>query len=86
MNTFNICQWITPGSTNGQESPEERKGSIYKKPHIDLHNILQRRQGERNHQGELPFSIDVKGGEKEQKHERKIRSMKTGGEMVTGGV
>jgi hypothetical protein len=58
---------------------EERK-SIYKKPHIDLHNILQRRQGERNCQGELPFSIDVKGGE------RKIKSMKIGGEMVTGGV
>jgi hypothetical protein len=58
---------------------EERKGSIYKKPLIDLHNIFQRKQGEKNFRGSYPLSIDVKGGEKEQKHERKFRSMKTWG-------
>jgi hypothetical protein len=48
---------------------EERKGIIYKKPQIDLHEILQRRQREINCQGELPFAIEDKGGEKEKNHE-----------------
>jgi hypothetical protein len=66
MSDFNIHKWITiTRSTNEKESPEERKGSIYTKSLIDLHNILQIRQGGRNRQGELPFAIDVKGGEKE---------------------
>jgi hypothetical protein len=83
MNTFNIRQWITPRSTNGQESMEERKRSIYKEPHIHLHNILKIRKGERNRQGQAPIAIDVKGGEKELKQERKIRSMKIRGSMLT---
>jgi hypothetical protein len=68
------------------ESMKERKESICMKPHIDLQGILQRREGKKNSQGELPFSIDVKGGEKEQKKQRNIISMKTGAEMVTGRV
>jgi hypothetical protein len=72
---FNIRQWITiTKSTNGKKSPEERKGRIYKKPQIDLHDSLQRRQRERNYQGELPFSIDFKGGQKEKKHEDRGRN------------
>jgi hypothetical protein len=78
MNDFNIHQWITvTGSTNGQEDLEERKGRIYKKPHIDLHNILQRRQRERSCYKKLFFAIDVKGGEKHE--ERKNKSMKIEG-------
>jgi len=60
---------------------EERKGIKYKNPHIDLHGIFQRSQGERSHQykeiismktggdmltrGSYHFSHDVKGGERE---------------------
>jgi hypothetical protein len=47
------------------------KGNIYKNPHIDPHGREKNLQGEKNHQGKLPFSIDVKGGEKAQKNERK---------------
>jgi hypothetical protein len=48
---------------------------------IDFHNLLQEQKGEYC-QGELPFSIDVKGGEKNSK----TRSMKTGGvNMKTRG-
>jgi hypothetical protein len=42
MNAFNIRQYITTtGSTNGQKALEERKENIYKKPHIDLHDMLE---------------------------------------------
>jgi hypothetical protein len=71
MNDFNIRQCITViGCTNGQESPEERKGRIQMNPHIDLHGIFQIIKGDRDYQkkvycqGELPFAINVKGGEK----------------------
>jgi hypothetical protein len=49
-------------------------------PHIDLHDILQRRKGEGDCQKkvyyheDLPVTIDVKGGEKNQKHENRGRN------------
>jgi hypothetical protein len=38
-------------------------------PIVIYTTFFQRREGEKNHKRELLFAIDVKGGEKEQKHE-----------------
>jgi hypothetical protein len=56
---------------------------MYMKPHIDLHDILQKNKG-----GEkLPeaVTLNVKGEEKEQNKKRNNRGMKTGGVHEDGG-
>jgi hypothetical protein len=52
-----------------KEAPEERKERIYRKPHIDLHDILQKKSGGEKSSEEV--TLNVKG-------KRNIRSMKTG--------
>jgi hypothetical protein len=50
---------------------KERKGSIYMKPHIDLHNIVQRREREREiFRRSYPFPLMSKG-ERNMRRERK---------------
>jgi hypothetical protein len=55
----------------------KRDGRIYKNPRIDLHDILSKNiGGDKTLKG---VTLNFKGGEKQQKKERKIRSMKTEG-------
>jgi hypothetical protein len=38
-----------------KKTSEERKETIYMNPHIDLHDILQKKTEKRNHQRQLPL-------------------------------
>ena len=58
-------QWTSP-------EREERK-DIQRAPYSSTQNLA-KKTWERNRQGGLAFSIDVKGGEKKQKHERNKKS------------
>ena len=79
LNDFYICQWIRRGRTNGQEALKERKGRVCRKSHIDLHDILQKIQGEINHHRKIL-------GNKYQNHEDKGRHIDKGSYPFTHDV